>query len=188
MVKEEVLESSIFSLGALVIFAAFLPGVLGYGLILLLLGDSSLVPTNMVSALAIIFMIGFISNFFGHAFGILQRKLLFKENYPAKIFQLSYNLDKELAVRVRKDIDYWFSYYCWYWNSAIAILIALFIKIFFSLYNSQEYAYTNAELYLSIFLVITAILLILISNKILRDVQTILQDLIFKNNSCENKK
>lgn len=175
MVSNELENSSLISsLGALIVFAMLLPGVLGYGLTFFLFSKAETVSGTVIGAGSIILTIGFISNFYGHFIGIVYRRILFKNNFPFEIYKTSYNLPEEIATRVRRDVDYWFSYYCWYWNSAIAIFLVLAGKVYLAFVESNKYGFTDFELYLSILITFTALFLIVIAHKILKDIQTLM--------------
>ena len=161
---------SISSLGKLIIFALILPGLLGYGLTIFLFNKLGAFSDSATYAVSMIFFIGFISNFFGHFFGIIERKISIKKNFPFEIYKLSYDLDASIANRMRNDVDYWFSYYCWYWNSAVAIFLILGGKLYYAVIKPEVYSFSQFELYIFSFSILTAILLIAIAHKLLKDI------------------
>ena len=178
MTNNEINSSVLSSLGILLIFAMLLPGILGYGLTVALFGESEKFSEPLVYAGSIIFTIGFISNFFGHFLGIVYRRILLNINYPFDIFKFSYRLPEEIATRIRRDVDYWFSYYCWYWNSAMAIFLVLSGKVYFAIVESDKYGFTQFELIISVLIILTALLLLVTANKLLKDMQSLMDNVL----------
>jgi hypothetical protein len=127
----EITKSSPFwDFGGLLFFAMILPGFLGYCIIyLFFLSEKSEITTLPVATICV-FMSGFVGNFLGHSIGYIHvSKVVGSEDYPFILNKISLKLEEPSASRLRKDLDYWYAQYCWYWNSAITAMIVTFFSI-----------------------------------------------------------
>jgi hypothetical protein len=163
----EITKSSPFwDFGGLLFFAMILPGFLGYCIIyLFFLSENSDITTIPVIAICV-FMTGFVGNFFGHFIGYIHvQKVAGSEDYPFILNKISLKLDEPSASRLRKDLDYWYAQYCWYWNSAITAMIVTFFSIILRFFI-YEIHIQDVFLFLSVYAI--AIPMLFLASKVLQ--------------------
>jgi RimJ/RimL family protein N-acetyltransferase len=120
------MTEKVLSLGTVVVFSIILPGLLLLGATFLL--EPEIKKESIIYLSLYALLLGFAANVIGHFTGVIFRRL-WSTYYGVPfvdIYLRSYTLPVEIANFLRKDMEFWFSIYCLYWNTAFGIpLIAL---------------------------------------------------------------
>jgi hypothetical protein len=173
----EITKSSPFwDFGGLLFFAMILPGFLGYCIVYFLFSSENPDIKTLPFSIICTFMSGFIGNFFGHLLGYIHvKKVAGSEDYPFILNQISLKLQEPSASRLRKDLDYWYAQYCWYWNSAITAIVIVTSTVIFRVLN-HSFSTQNGFIFLSVYLM--AIPMLFLASKVLKKTVT-MANLVF---------
>lgn len=135
------MDSKFLKLGTVVIYSIIIPGILIAGFASFLIEDFKLEKVMDLTIISLIF--GFITNVFGHFTGLIYRSLNKKyQGIPFTIYLKSYKLDKEISSLLRKDSEFWFSIYTFYWNTAMGLILLFIYKIL----TDQTFKYIELSL------------------------------------------
>jgi hypothetical protein len=163
----EITKSSPFwDFGGLLFFAMILPGFLGYCIIYFLASSENPDIKTLPFGIICTFMSGFIGNFFGHSLGYIHvKKVAGSEDYPFILNQISLGLKEPSASRLRKDLDYWYAQYCWYWNSAITSMLVVSSVIILHFFE-HKLCFQDTFIFISVYSI--AIPMLFLASKVLK--------------------
>ena len=156
--------NAISSIGVVYSFAMIFPGIMAFILTGYLFSEGKLFTLSVVEMILAMIALGFLANTFGHSLGLAYRAVYKKSrDIPFGVFLRSYTVSTEKSGIYRRDIDYWFSIFCFYFNSATIILLLIVGKVITSI-GLGMFVFIEAELAIAITSFIVAILLYMLAH------------------------
>lgn len=172
-------KSTAFSgAGGLLVFAMILPGIVAYGVVLILF-PSSAFPSESFQELTIsVLLLGLFSNISGHLLGPLIRgREPGNDHLLFDIYAASYKLPQDVAERLRKDAGFWFSYYTWYWNTAVGVSAVLAARIGLMAYDPTRFEFKDFEGATFIVAVLVVLALVYKARSIIKNIRGLVDGL-----------
>ncbi len=161
-------------LGRIFIFSTLLPGVIGYVGLAVLFGESQMLNYGLIKLLILACALGFVANAIGHFHDAYCRKPK-EKRWPHSFLKLVDKLNQ--VPESFRNIYYWEVAYVenlhdFYFNSAVVLIIVPLFKCLHMIVKGR-FCWNSIEWILVIPYVLVIVFLWLLSNKLLKGIDTI---------------